>query len=206
MTFAILSGLLLLVFGAFGMATSLFQDTEVRQGTENQLRSIKLLLQRDLELSDFWLMSIAPRSTADGDRDALCVSALSDWADPVRFDSTTDRPRWDRRVVWYATREPDARLYRQVVEPGGVLSGPYADLTSNLSEVNPEGNQDVVYSRILSRGVRNFRVTNRLQNGTVTVDLKLLAEGRRRPNTATKTQENLEITLVFQPRNTFPKI
>lgn len=205
-TFGILSALLTLVFAAFGMATGLFQDTEVRQGAENQLRSTKLLLQRDIELSDFWLMSTVARSTPDGDRDALSVSRLSDWNDTARFDAVTDRPIWDRYAVWYASLGTDGSLYRQVLQPSGLVTAPYANLSTNLSDANPESNQNVIYSRVLSDRVQNFRVTSRLQNGTVQINLRMAAEGSRRPNTMTRTRENLELTLIFQPRNTFPRI
>lgn len=206
MTLAILGTLLLLIFGSFGMATSLFQDTDVRQSAENQLRGIKLLLQRDLELSDFWLNNSLERSTPDGWRDALSVSALGDWDNPANFDGASDRPLWNRYVVWYATQEPDARLYRQVVEPGGLITVPYAGLSTNLSDLNPDGNANALYTRLMSNRVRNFQVTSRLQNGTVRVGLRLRAEGSRRPNTATRTVENLELVMTFHPRNTFPKI
>ena len=206
MTIAILSLLLVLTFGSFGMVTSLFHDTELRQGTETQLRGIKLLLQRDIELSDFWLNSMVARTTDDGSRDALSLSTLSEWNDPANFDGASDRPLWNRYIAWYATLEPNAKLYRQVVEPGGRLTVPYADLSTNLSDTNPDGNSDVVYSRTLSDRVQNFEVTTRLQNGTVRVAIQLRAEGLKRANSTDKAVENLELSMTFQPRNTFPKI
>lgn len=186
---AMLSGLILLIFGAFNLASGLFQDTGVRQSAEMQLRSIKLLLQRDIELSDFWLLSKVPRTlSTEGQRDALSLSGLSDWDDSSNFDSATDRPLWNRYIVWYASLEPKATLYRQVVDPGSQILTPYNDLDSNISDVNPGGNSNVIFSRTLSGRVRNFAVSDRLTNGTVTVVVHLDAEGFKRPNAATRTR------------------
>lgn len=103
--------MLVLIFGSFGLASGLFQDTSTRQGSEMQLRAIKLLLQHDLELSDFWLTNKLKRPLiGEGNRDALSTANLSDWNDNTKFDPSTDRPRWDRYVVWYATQEPIANM------------------------------------------------------------------------------------------------
>ncbi len=209
---AVILGLLLaLAFGSVTMVTKLFNETELRQSAELQLRSIKLLLERDLELTDFWMTNSLSRGpTGDmGSRDALAVTTLSDWQAPSRYDGVTGRPLWDRYVVWYATQEEPGRLIRQVVAPGGgglTLTEAYQDLSSNLSEISPEGNRDVLVTRYLSEGLESFRVTPRLQNGTVQVQIQLRSEGGRRAQSMERATENLELTLTFRLRNTWPKI
>lgn len=200
--------MLVLIFGSFGLASGLFQDTSTRQGSEMQLRAIKLLLQHDLELSDFWLTNKLKRPLiGEGNRDALSTANLSDWNDNTKFDPSNDRPQWDRYVVWYATQEPTATLYRQVVEPGGVLTVANGNLsTSNLSDLDPNSNANVIFSRRLSERVKDFNVNDRYENGTVTIRVHLQTDGLKRQNTMGKTQDNLELELTFQPRNTFPRI
>ncbi|MCA9778439.1 MAG: type II secretion system protein [Candidatus Eremiobacteraeota bacterium] len=206
-TLAVFSLLLVLIFGTFSMSTSIFQDTDVRQSTEIQMKSIKLLLQRDVELSDFWFMNSVSRVQGDSTyRDALSISTLGDWDNAAEFDATTGRPTWSRYVVWYATQETPGRMIRQVVDGGGAaLTGPYADLSININET-PGSNANVLYSRTLSDRVKDFRVDTRLQNGTVEVKLRLESRGAGRPNSMQRTVDNLELTLTFRPRNTWPQI
>ena len=213
MTLSILSLLLVLIFGTFGMATSIFQDTDVRQSAELQLRSIKLLMERDLELSDYWYQNSLHRDFGtDPDtgetvwRDAVSMCSLSDWKAVGNFDTLTGRPIWDRHIVWYATQESEAKLVRQVVQPGGPVTEPYLALSSNVNDSNPEANVDLLHSRVLSDGIKNFQVIPRPQNGTVRISLRLRKGGAHRPNSMEKTEENLELTITFLPRNTWPKI
>lgn len=212
-TLSILSLLLVLIFGTFGMATSIFQDTDVRQSAELQLRGIKLLMERDLELSDYWHQNSLHRDFGtDPDtaqtvwRDAVSVCNLSDWKAVGNFDPVTGRPIWNRHVVWYATQENEAKLIRQVVEPGGPVTEPYSVLSSNVSDSNPNANADLLHSRVLSESIKNFQVIPRPQNGTVGIILRLRKSGAHRPNSMEKTEENLELAITFLPRNTWPKI
>lgn len=208
-TLSVLSLLLVVIFGTFGMATSIFQDTDVRQSSENQLRSIKLLMERDLELGDFWLLNTMNRPIADPptSRDAFAIGTLADWDNPAQFDSVTGRPSWNRYIVWYATQESSGKMVRQVVEPpgGAVLTAPYANLGANLND-DPDLNAHVLYSRTLSERLRNFQVEAAPQNGTLKATIGLQTTGAKRPNSQQNTMENLELTLVFLPRNTWPKI
>ena len=206
-TLVVFSLLLVMIFGTFGMSTSIFQDTEVRQSTELQMKSIKLLLQRDLELGDFWFLNSVSRDQGDGTfRDALAIGTLNDWDDASQFDPTTGRPTWNRYLVWYATQEDPGKMIRQVVGSGGAaLTGPYLGLSTNIND-EPSGNNDVTYSRTLSDRVKDFKIDSRLQNGTVEVKLRLESRGAGRPNSMERTVENLELTLSFRPRNTWPQI
>lgn len=200
--------MLVFIFYAFSMATSVFQDTEVRQSIEIQMKSIKLLLQRDLEMGDFWFVNTVSRPQFDSsNRDALAVGTLANWDDSTQFDSTTGRPAWNRYVVWYATEQDPGALVRQIVEEsaGVPLTGPYSALGTNLNE-DPKANSDLLFTRTLSDKVKNFRVTSRLQNGTVAVSVRLEGRGAKRPNSTENTLETLGLNLIFRPRNTWPEI
>lgn len=208
-TVALLGLLLLLIFNSFDMGTRIFQETSVRQSTETQLRSIKVLLQRDIKLSNFWLCNAVSRPTADGSRDALSLATLSNWKDPTLYDGTTNRPLWNRYTVWYATQGSLGSLHRQVISPsfsGSALATAYGDLAANLSDTDPNSNADVTFSRVLSEGVRDFEISTRLQNGTIRAKIRLEATGLKRANSSDKTKDNLEVSLVFRPKNTWPEI
>jgi prepilin-type N-terminal cleavage/methylation domain-containing protein len=208
-TLGVFSMLLVFIFNTFSISTAIFQDTDVRQATETQMKSIKLLLQRDLELGDFWFINSVSRPQMDATlRDALAVGTLADWDDPAQFDATTGRPGWNRYIVWYATQEDPGRMIRQVVEPGGgvPLPGAYAGLSTNLNDGDPNLNADLLISRTLSDRVKNFAVTPRLQNGTIQITIRLESRGAKRANSVDNTVENLGLDLVFRPRNTWPEI
>lgn len=211
-TMGILGVLMTLAFGAFAFTTRVFADTNTRQSTETEMRNIKVLLERDLELTNFWQVNTQARTLPHGTRDGLAFVSLSDWTASGNFLAATGRPAWDRYVVWYSTQDnPSGSLYRQLLAPGlppgGHLNSFYSDLSSNLSDSNPDGNKDVIYSRRLSQSVVDFEVTPKLTNGTVEVRIRLLAKGGMRPQSGgVRTAENLETKITFQPRNTWPAI
>ena len=212
---AMLSLLTALLFGAFEMGTRVFRDTTVRQTSENQLRSIKLLLERDANHTNFWYCNknALPRSVGGKNRDALAMSTLDDWESPANFDSLTLRPVWNRYIVWYADQSsPTGTLYRQLVEPPlpsppdppGFIT-PYGALGANINE-EPALNEDVIYTRSMSEDVIDFTVNLRFENGTIETILQLRAEGIQRPGTQDRTEENLQVRFTFQPKNTWPRI
>lgn len=204
----IFSVLIVFIFYAFSMVTAIFQDTDVRQSIENQMKSIKLLIQRDLEMGDFWFINAVSRPQVNSTfRDGVAVGTLANWNDSAQYDVATGRPAWNRYVVWYASQEDPGRLFRQVVEEaaGVPLLGPYASLGTNLSE-DPNSNASLLYTRTLSNKVKNFRVIPRLQNGTVAVSVSLEGLGAKRVNSQENTLERISLDLVYRPRNTWPKI
>lgn len=214
---SILSVLVAVLFGAFEMGTRIFRDTNVRQSTENQLRSIKLLLERDANHTNIWLCNKnpAPRSVTVGSdtfqRDALSMATLKDWDAPGSYstDEESLRAMFDRYVVWYATTEvPQGKLFRQLVDPPPVSGGfttPYAGLSSNINN-NPELNANVFHSRPMSSDVMDFATGVNFGNGTITVTLRLKADGELRPGTQVRTEENLQVSFMFQPKNSWPQI
>ena len=205
--FTLLIGLL---FAAFHQGTRIFGETTVRQSTARQMRNIRLLLGRDAKLANFWNSTFLSRYNASyGYRDALALSALSDWDDPTKFDGFSGRPLWDRYVVWYATEELNGKLYRQLVAPsftGPSLIDPYDTLPSNVSNIDPNNNDDIISSRLLSESVRNFRLDLRAQDGTLRAVVRLLSKGGPGVQTQTRVEDHLEVEMTFELRNSWPKI
>ena len=208
---AILGVLMTLAFGAFALSTRLFQDTTSRQSSENQLRAIKVLLERDLELTNFWQIQHVARTVGSETRDAMALVGLGDWRRASNFQSGSDRPLWNRYIVWYATQQSPGRLVRQVVIPplpAGIpyFNGPYLGLSSSLSDIDPESNSFASQSRILSEDLLDFEISPRLQNGTVRTKIRLRSVGGNRQLSGKQTEENLQVVLTFHPHNTWPKI
>ena len=225
-TMAMLSLLTLLLFGAFEMGTRIFRDTTVRQSSENQLRAIKLLLERDINQSNFWYCSdySTGRDVGSKKRNGLALATLDNWDDPTNFDITetnvppappippTYRPMWNRYIVWYADmRSPVGNLYRQLVQPATVPAGgftaPYDPLVlaANIND-DPSLNTDVIYSRTLSENVLEFKTEMSFRDGAISTTINLRADGIQRPGTLDKTQDNLQVRFIFQPKNSWPKI
>jgi type II secretory pathway pseudopilin PulG len=204
MTFLVLIGL-----AAFQLTTNLFQASLLRQSTENQIRSVKSLLERDFALTNSWLMARVERRGANA-RDAVALPTLSDWKDPANFDPDNGRPAWNRYVVWYANNSERGLLVRQVVAPAlpadGFFSAPYADLSVNLSETDPLTNQDLIYSKALSNDVVDFQVDAFEGASRADVRLKLLATGARRAGGLEQAVEVVEVTLKFDIKNTWPRL
>lgn len=205
---SMLSLLLLLIFATFELGTRLFRDTSVRQSSEMDLRGIKLMLERDINLSNFWQSNVAPREISGNKRDALSLVSLNNWDDPANYDPGTKRPAWNRYIVWYATSEPKGRLVRQAVDPptgGSPFNAPYGALSTNLSD-DPLTNEHVVYSRELTDNLREFQAETRFQNGTIRARIRLQASGGKRPQSMENTEDHLEVTMTFQPKNSWPAI
>lgn len=204
---AVLTLLLSLVFGSFIMATRCFYETSTRQSAETELRAIKVLLQRDLEGTSFWQVGSVSRPTAQGQRDGLSLVTLDDWSNNLNFDGASERPRWNRYVVWYATQEQPGRLVRQVIQPSSIpIPASYPNLGTNMNDIDPLANASVLGSRILSHNVLDFEVIPRLQNGSVRVRARLYRAGLKRALSNTQVEDTLEVTMTFRPRNTWPAI
>lgn len=208
-----LSLMLLLVFSAFTMSTRIFSESLVRQSAEQQLKAIRLLLERDLDLTNFWLVGVhSPVAPSGPRRDALSLVTLSQWDDASLFDPTTSRPAWNRYVVWYATQTEPGRLIRQVLNPPNVppnafYVSPFEGLSTGLQDANPENNRYALYTRYLSENVVDFQASSRLRNGTINVRLHLLHSGGKRALAAdARAEDNLEVSWSFRPKNTWPPI
>ena len=106
--------------------------------------------------------------------------------------------------AWWCCTSTTAGADAPPVPAGGFIT-PYAGLGSNISD-DPGANANVIYSRVLSEDVVDFTTGLRLENGTITANIRLQAKGEQRPGTLSKTEENLEVMFTFQPKNSWPKI
>lgn len=208
-----LSLLLGLIFAAFGMSTRIFSESSLRQSSEQQLKAIRVLLERDLELTNFWLTNVTNRDLVDGGaRDGLSMVGLSEWNNASLYQSDSQRPAWDRQLVWYATTGPTGKLVRQVAAPAPVapstyLDSPYQALSTNLSDSAPEGNADVLSTRYLSEDVLSFNVSQRPQNATIKVGLHLRkGGGANRTQGMAKVEDHFEVIWTLLPKNTWPPL
>ncbi len=207
-----LSLMMVLVFGAFGMSTRVFSESTLRQSAEQQLKTIRVLLERDIELTNFWLAQVVPRPLSDGtSRDALALVGLSEWNNTGLFQSDTGRPAWDRQLVWYTTTETPGRLIRQVASPplptgSSYLNQPYLALSENLADASPEGNKNALSTRYLSAGVVDFKVSARRENATLRVELHLQQKGSARAQSVERAENHLQVNWRFNPRNTWPPL
>lgn len=204
LTMFMLSLLTVLLFSAFEMGTRVFRDTTVRQSSENQLRAIKLLFERDASHTNIWNCDVRADTAGTFSRDAISMSALDDWKDDSNYDATTLRPLWNRYLVWYATtNSPTGSLYRQVISPsvpaGGLIT-PYP-ISSD-----PEAHTNVVYTRTLSEDVLDFKTGMNFNNMTISATIQLQAKGGQRPGANVKTEENLKVEFIFQPKNNWPQV
>ena len=208
---AMLGGLMAIIFMAFGMSTKIFSESTVRLSTEQQLKTIHLVLKRDIELTDFWFANTAGRFKDSQPRDGLCVVGLSEWNDPALIQAGNQHFAWDRYAVWYATQESPGKLIRQTlapppINPSTYLDAPYALLGSNLSDTDPASNKFALSTRYFSNDVTEFEATTRLQNGTISVKLGLLRHGVFRAHSLSKVEDHLEALWTFHPRNSWPEI
>lgn len=205
----IMGFLVLVGLASFTMTSNLFQESLLRQSTENQIRAVKSLMERDFALTNGWFVSTVERRNTNS-RDALCMPTVDDWQNPANFRMDNGRPAWNRYVVWYANNAEKGLLVRQVVAPSlpdsGYYGGPYAELLANLSETSPLSNAHLVFSQELTQDVVDFEVVAGPGTSTAQVRLKLLSSGTRRGAGAATVRENVEVFLKFDLKNTWPRI
>ncbi len=206
----VLALLTTLIFGALIMGARVIHEASLRQSAETELRAIQLRMEKDVELTNFWLSQVASRSGTGYSRDGLALVALSDWDSPANFDSTNLAPAWDRFVVWYATQTDPGFLVRQEIRPNPApvpyIQAPYVGLGANLNDLDPTSNDDVVSTRYLSRNLLDFEVIPRFQNGTFRVRLHLRRQGGKRALSRQSLVDSLDLLMTFVPKNTWPAI
>lgn len=210
-----LGGIITLTFMALGMTTATFSESTLRQSSEQQLKVISLMLERDLELTDFWgAIASSPVTPPAAPRDGLAILGLSDWNDPDLFEPTTKRPLWNRYVVWHATSGTPGKLVRQVLRPTTPPTSPSValslfptdDLNAILSTGAPKSHLEVLSARDLSDQIETFKVSTLLENGTIKVELKLHHKGLRRAQSMEQAEDFLEGQWTILPRNSWPRI
>ena len=201
-----------LVFLAFRTTVRLFGEGSMRQSAEQQLNAIRVLLERDTELTSFWLAGVVPRTLGLGEsRDGLSMVSLSNWDDAAHFQPGTMRPAWDRQIVWYATQTDPGTLIRQLdapppTAPATFLNKPYSLLKPGFSDSEISASKDALSTRYLSGEVKSFKVTSNLKNATLVVNLHLLKIGNARARTGERAENHMHVNWTFCPKNTWPPL
>ena len=208
------------IFWVFDMGQQSFHFVSLRQGLQAEARITYLQMHSDLRHSSFASVTalgrqvsvVLPRQEAKGpqalDRDGLCLASVQDWTQPSATDPITGFPNFDSYVVFYASSEPEGKLFRQWIKPAVV--GAYINSTFSLGgsmSDNPLLNADRLgQERILSRRVLAFRVRRDEGKRLVDISLKIRAMGGPKPGGGSRADETFEVTLHSYPENTYPKV
>lgn len=214
---ALLSGLGVVLFFMFSSGTRSFRMLVTRQGLQAEARRISSVLRRDLVLTHYRTAEVEDRTATNGsERDGLMFVGLDNWSntvDPARFDENL-RPIWNRRVMWYATRDDTEKLnppgdselgqlVRKVVNPAPILFPlPYGNFLSFM--VSPM-DRSVDY-KIYSRNVVSFAVRLDPATETVMAHLVLRQGAGVGPGGAKQTVESFEVFIDTHPENTWPAL
>lgn len=217
---AILSLVLLGIFGIFEVGQSTFHYASLRQGLQSEARIAFYSMSNDLRHSSFVTATAQPRTVSvilprqekrgpqTLDRDGLCMAGVQDWGSPGAVDPLTGFPNFDCYVVYYATTEPEGRLIRQIVKPA--LLGPYPNAQFSvansmrdtpLTNANRVGLTRTLSSRLLSLRARRDNATR-----LINVRLRFRGMGANRPGSPAKADETFEMSLKTFPENTYPRV
>lgn len=212
---ALLSIIMLAIFGIFSVGQRTFHFASLRQSLQSESRRAFLMLQQDVRQSNFVastsrtrsLSLILPRRESEGpvmvDRDGLCLPAVQDWASPSAINEFTGFPNFDCYVVYYATQEPEGRFIRQVLRPPTVGPYPFEGFTLNddpLINAHQVGNY-----RTLSHHVSNFQARKDEAARLIRLSVRFRGLGGARPGGGKQADESLELSLQMYPENTYPK-
>lgn len=207
---AILSVVMLVVFALFQFGSRGFQHAVLRQGLLGDAQASATRFKADASPSHFRSITVVPRTInlpggASLRRDAVAFVGLSDWHNPANF-FPSGLPRWDRYIVYYATRDEEGLLVRQEVDLGP-LPGPvpYDDLAINISDL-PNTNANVFRSGILSKHVLEFEVGKNQTRQVLDLKLLLRQKGGKRVNSNQTVDEVHETVLSVEAMNSYPGI
>ena len=189
-----------------------------RQGLQAEARRIAAVLRRDLVLTHYRSAGYLNRvdATTGEQRDGMIFVGMDDWsntADVTRFDSNL-RPKWNRRVIWYATsRESEklsprgdrklGQLIRKVVDTGPILFPlPYTAFGPMMASPQASTNDFKVYSRnVVMFGAQLDPATE-----TVTAHLVLRERSGTAPTGDKQIVESFEVFIDTHPENTWPAL
>ncbi|MGE0488041.1 MAG: type II secretion system protein J [Vulcanimicrobiota bacterium] len=216
---ALFSLLMIMVFAFFQYATRSFQLASVRQGIQSDGLRVMNSLQSDLRRTAESTITLDPRLatvTVNGTtprRDAISLGGLYNWTDASNtdnFDPGTGQPRWNRYIVYYATRnEEGAHLYKLVLEPAPPPIAPIALPLVDLQDASRDDPSTNVFQGsspafvLLAKNVQEFSLENKA--GTIQVNVTLRERRGARPNSGQGSGEEVfELMTGVRPENTYP--
>ncbi len=213
---AILSVVMLAIFGIFSMGQRSFHFASLRQGLQSEGRKAWTLLKQDLRQSNFVATTararpaslLLPRREAEGlvsvDRDGLCLPSVRDWASPTAINEVTGFPNFDCYIVYYASEDPEGRFIRQVIQPPTVGPYPFEGFTLNqdpLTNAHRVGNP-----KILSYQVLSFQARKDEGSRLIRLSVRFRGLGAGKPGSTKKADETFELSLQIYPENTYPRL
>lgn len=203
-------------FLVFRMGSRGFQQAVSKTGTIGDVHRITRALEHDISLSHFYSATAKHRTIPPDDggmrRDGLAVVGLGAWGDAGSFEVGTGLPKWDRWLLFYATKEPRGRMVRIELErpPPGVGGGYYP--VSSLSGLgallkdNPLDVPDSLRVTTLSKSVHDFQVELDTYSRLVNLRLTLFNEGGKQMTSETKVEDYLESQFEISPMNSYPEL
>lgn len=202
-------------FLVFRMGSRGFQRAVNKTGTLGELHRVTRAFQRDIKLTHFYSAAAHNRtvSVSQGtvDRDGLAIAGLSDWRDPDRFEGGTGLPKWDRWVLFYATREESGRLVRLEIARNRPSPGnwyplkPFSNLPALMVQ-KPVELEPALRVGVLSQSVRAFSVELEPSRRLVKLELKLADQGGKRMTSEQKVEGVLETDFEISPMNSYPEL
>ena len=218
---AILSVVMVGIFGVFHLGSQSFQHATLRQSLQSEARISWITLRDDLRHSTYTSVTdlarpvsvVVPGQENQGaqtlDRDGISFATVKNWNAPNALDPLLGFPNFDSYVVYYATTHPEGRLVRQLVEPSTVGQFPYSGFSvlTGMND-NPVANSNAVngYTRILSSHLLSFKARRDPALRMVRLSLRFRGHGGRTPAGAKQADETLELRLDLSPENTYPKL
>lgn len=207
---ALLSMVILGIFGVFDLGQSAFRLMASRQDLQSQARTALFPIERDTlqtALTTVTLDDRAERSAVvEGTsfpRHAICMAGLDRWSDPTNFEALSGLPRWNRYLVYFATRQAGGFLVRWQVRPEAGASGTWSDFSQGLPDdlampTLPAG-YELERQQTLAVNVLEFRVEP--QEQTLIYHLKLRRRAGERLGGARPRDESFQLRLEATPNN-----
>jgi prepilin-type N-terminal cleavage/methylation domain-containing protein len=220
---AIFSIVSALVFLFFRYGTRAFAKANARHGLQTEALRVAESIQKELKRSN--RATVVPvndasrEMTVDGNtvhRDVLCFATLQDWRDRMNsnnFDLETRAPKWNRYMVYYATKEEKGRLFKLKIDPVPPPDAPRGILLDDLERLyydNPETNRysgEMPPYVSLTNNVESFIVGQPdAATGAVDISLKLKQKHQKGPvgSGALRPFDYYEMQLTIRPENSFP--
>jgi hypothetical protein len=189
------------VVGLFTRGYQSFHFLQSRQSVQGQVLRLKGVLEADFRRTHYRSVGVEKHQVlVDGQsqsRDQICCLGLDNWSEPGNFKASTGIPIWNRYIVYQTSTEPEGRLERLVVEPGGPLRVRPLD---NLSA--PPG---VVGRQLLSSNLLGFACQVDAYEQDVQVTFELRETGGARGVDQNRINETFKAVFRWVPNNTVPK-
>jgi prepilin-type N-terminal cleavage/methylation domain-containing protein len=203
-------------FLIFKMGSRGFQHAVSKTGAIGDIHRVTRALSRDIQLTHFYSVATHPRlvSTSEGDvsRDGVGLAGLSNWGAASNFEIGTELPKWNRWIVYYATRHEEGRFIRLEVErtkPAGSTS--FYPLTpldglEGLMSNDPVNVPGALRVTTLCNDVRSFQAEIDNYSRLVRLRLTLHNSPGRRMTSEQRIQESFETKIEIYPMNSYPEL